>query len=424
MWLGRVLRDVFGPALGDDAPAAVAAFGAEVDHPVGGLDHVEVVLDDDDRVAVIAQAVQHAQQQVDVVEVETGRRLVEDVERAPGVALGQLERELHALRFAARERRRALAERDVAEAHVEQRLELSREHRHRAEEFRRLLDRHLQHFVDVLALVLDLERLAVVAVAVADVARHVDVGQEMHLDLEHAVALARFAAPAFHVEGEASGAVAALARGGHAGEELAYRREEPGVGRRIRARRAPDRALVDVHDLVEELEPRDRFVRRRLRRRCRRAGARPRCTSVSLTSVDLPEPETPVTHTKRPTGMLDRDVLQVVAGRARDRELPLRVHAVAQPRQLDAPPAAQVLPGERFGMRRDLLRRALRDDASAVLAGAQTHVDDVVGAHDRFLVVLDDDHRVADVAQALQRVEEPRRCRAGAARSTARRGRT
>src|SRR5712692_9332898 len=36
---------VFGRALRDDAPAAVAALGAEVDHPVGGLDHVEVVLD-------------------------------------------------------------------------------------------------------------------------------------------------------------------------------------------------------------------------------------------------------------------------------------------------------------------------------------------------------------------------------------------
>ena len=44
------------------AAAAGAPFGAEVDDPVGGLDHVEVVLDDDDRVALRGEAVQHLQQ--------------------------------------------------------------------------------------------------------------------------------------------------------------------------------------------------------------------------------------------------------------------------------------------------------------------------------------------------------------------------
>ncbi len=42
------LGDLFGSALGDDAAAVFAAFGAEVDDPVGVADHVEIVLDDDD----------------------------------------------------------------------------------------------------------------------------------------------------------------------------------------------------------------------------------------------------------------------------------------------------------------------------------------------------------------------------------------
>src|SRR6478735_12755618 len=41
------LDHILGRALGDDLAAAVAAFGAEVDQPVGGLDDFEVVLDDD-----------------------------------------------------------------------------------------------------------------------------------------------------------------------------------------------------------------------------------------------------------------------------------------------------------------------------------------------------------------------------------------
>jgi hypothetical protein len=47
-----------------------------------------------------------------------------------------------------------------------------------------------------LALPLHFQRLAVVALAVADVAGHVDVGQKVHLHLDHAVALAGLAAAA------------------------------------------------------------------------------------------------------------------------------------------------------------------------------------------------------------------------------------
>jgi len=41
-----------------------------------------------DGVARVAQLVQHFQQQRNVVEVQAGRRLVQDVQRAPGVTLG------------------------------------------------------------------------------------------------------------------------------------------------------------------------------------------------------------------------------------------------------------------------------------------------------------------------------------------------
>jgi hypothetical protein len=42
---------------------------------------------------------------------------------------------------------------------------------------------------------------------------------------------------------------------------------------------------------------------------------------MSLTSVDLPEPETPVTATKQPSGNDDVDVLQVVLAGADDGQL-------------------------------------------------------------------------------------------------------
>src|SRR5437762_10499410 len=154
------------------------------------------------------------------MEVQSGGRLVEDVKRAAGIALGELERQLDALRLAAGERGRRLAEAYVAEPDIAQRLQPARNRRYRGKEFCRLGGRQLEHLVDVAPLVADLERFAVVALAVAHVARDVDIGEEVHLDLRHAIALARFTAPALDVEREAAGGVAALARFRHAGKEL------------------------------------------------------------------------------------------------------------------------------------------------------------------------------------------------------------
>ena len=145
-----------------------------------------------------------------------------------------------------------------------QRLEPPAQLRDLREEGQRLLDRHLEHVGDRLALEAHLERLLVVPVPVAGLALHVDVGQEVHLDLDRPVALARLAAAAAHVEREAARLVAAHLRLGRERVELADVREEVDVGRRVRARRAPDRLLVDVDHLVEDLDPLDRVVVARL----------------------------------------------------------------------------------------------------------------------------------------------------------------
>src|SRR5580704_10938843 len=82
------------------------------------------------------------------------------------------------------------------------------------EEHRRFVDGHLEHIRDALAAELHLERLAVVATPLADLAGHVDVREEVHLDLDHAVARACLAASARHVEGEAARFVPADLRPG------------------------------------------------------------------------------------------------------------------------------------------------------------------------------------------------------------------
>jgi len=150
---------------------------------------------------------------------------------------------------------------DVAESDVEQRLELGLHRRDGAEELVRLLDGHLQDVRDGPALVVDLERLAPVALALADLARDVDVRQELHLDLDDPVALAVLAAAALHVEAEAARLVAAHPGLGRAGEQLPDGPEQADVGGGIRPGRPPDGALIDLDDLVDVLDAQHLVVR-------------------------------------------------------------------------------------------------------------------------------------------------------------------
>ncbi len=55
---GFALGDLFGGAGGGDLAAGGTGFRAEVDDPVGALDDVEVVLDDDEGVALINEALE------------------------------------------------------------------------------------------------------------------------------------------------------------------------------------------------------------------------------------------------------------------------------------------------------------------------------------------------------------------------------
>ena len=96
-------RDDLRRAGGHDLAAGVAAFRPEVDDVVGGLDHVEVVLDQHHGVAGVHEAVQRFQQPLDVGQVQARGRLVEDVDGVlRTLQLAQLRGDLDALRLAAR----------------------------------------------------------------------------------------------------------------------------------------------------------------------------------------------------------------------------------------------------------------------------------------------------------------------------------
>ena len=195
-------RDFFRSPLRHDASPARSTFRSKVDDVVGRLDDVEVVLDDYNRVALIDKLVQHVEQLVGVLEMQAGRRLVENVERRAGAPPRQLLRELDPLRLAPAQRRRRLAELDVAEPDVLESAELPGDRREILQQRQRLIDGQVEDVGDRLAAILDLQRFAVVAPPLALLAGHVDVGQEVHLDRDDAVPLAGLAPATLHVERE------------------------------------------------------------------------------------------------------------------------------------------------------------------------------------------------------------------------------
>ena len=246
-------HDLLRGADGHDFSAAVAALGAQIDQIIRRLDDVQIVLDDQHTVARSHQPLQNADEPFHIRHMQTGGGLVQQIQRAAGVPAAQLGSQLDALGLAAGQLGAGLAQLDVVHAHIVEGLQLAADGLVGVEELQRLLHGHLQHFVDVFALIAHVQRFPVVPRALTDIAGHVDVRQEVHFDFQKAVAGAGLAAPALHVEGKTVLPVApGLGFRGH-GKDFANQIKHAGVGGRVGTGGAADGALVDADDLIQLL---------------------------------------------------------------------------------------------------------------------------------------------------------------------------
>ena len=74
----RILRHRLGRSLEDDVAARRAAAGTELDEPVAGLQHLDVVLDEKDGVARLHHRVEEVEDAFDVARVETVGGFIHD----------------------------------------------------------------------------------------------------------------------------------------------------------------------------------------------------------------------------------------------------------------------------------------------------------------------------------------------------------
>ena len=268
----------------------------------------------------------------------------------------------------------------------------------------RLVHRHFQHVGDILALIRNLQRLAAVAFAAADLAGHVNIGQEVHLDLQDTVARAGFAAAALDVKAEAILFIAARLRFRRHREHLANQIEQTRIRRRIGTRRTADGRLVDGDNLIQLLLALDRVVR---------AGARVSAVQIARKRFidDLVDKRRFAAagnarharqHTERKFHV---HMLEVVGARAAHGQKP-RGRA-ARLRHGNKPPAAEILAGNRFRTGDNIVHRAAGHEMAAVRARSGADIDQKIRRAHRVLVVLDDDQRIAQIAQVFQRPQKP-----------------
>jgi hypothetical protein len=77
------LRNLLRRPFCDQLATTITTIWPEIDHPIRGLDDIKVVLDHDDAVSAINESVQHLKEALNIGEVQTGGRLIQDVRRAP-----------------------------------------------------------------------------------------------------------------------------------------------------------------------------------------------------------------------------------------------------------------------------------------------------------------------------------------------------
>ncbi len=73
--------DIFRSALAYDLPPGFSAFRAEVDNPVGGFDHFQVVFNDEKGIAGADQFVECGKQFANIVKMQSRRRFIKYKER-------------------------------------------------------------------------------------------------------------------------------------------------------------------------------------------------------------------------------------------------------------------------------------------------------------------------------------------------------
>ena len=211
-------------------------------------------------ITCVRKFLQYLNELLHIIGVQAGGGLIQDIYCLAGAPAGKLCRQLHALCLAAGKGRRRLSDLDIPQPHIVQGLQLALYFWQVLKEGQALFHAHLQYIIDALALIFDLQRLPVIALALAHLAGDIHIRQKVHRDLQNTGALARLAPAALHIKGEPPNLIPPHFGLVGGSKNLPNVIEHPGVGGRVAAGRPPYGALVDINDLIHQLQPMQRLI--------------------------------------------------------------------------------------------------------------------------------------------------------------------
>ena len=338
--------------------------------------------------------------------------------------------QLEALGLAARQRGNRLAKVQVAEARRPAGAQGPAEPPACRRRSGGLVHRQVQHIGDragpvsaLAAVEFHLQHLGAVASAVAFGAAQIDIAKELHLDMLETVAATGGAAAVAGVETEGARRVAPLQGQVLGGKEFTDGVEGADIAGRIRpgglARWATDPPSPRLRSVRGPRWPRGRpAAPGAVPLSFRRAGKR-----MSCTSVDFPDPLTPVRQTKRFSGM--RTSISFRLFSAAPSTLRWKAIGAGRPRcrassATDFPAAVRVIAGQRVLCLGKLIGRAEENDLASPLARPRPHIQHAVGGTHHLGIVFHHQKVVPGVAQPLKDVDRAAPCPSGEVRYSVR----
>ena len=399
----RIASDLFRSSGGDDFAALIAAFGTEIHQPIGGFDDVEIVLDDEKRGAGLEQFAKRGEKFGDVLEVQAGGGLVEDIEDAVIFRPRKIGSQLEALRFAARKRGCRLAEAKITEADFVEHAQLGNDFGNTGEKSQGFARGHLENIVDILAAIANVENAGLEASAAAFLADELDVGEKLHFNGDGAIALAGLAAATGDVERKMTGGEPAALGIGRRGKDFANGIKGLEIGGGVGAGRASNGRLIHDHDFAEMLIALEALAE--LADACARALRGERAVQNIVNQSGFAGAADAGDHREHAQRKHEIHVLKIVQGSAFEAE---KFSAGLMTNVWDGNIqfAAEIPAGERSVLGEHSVVGAGEEETPAEFASAWAEVNDAIRGTNRIGIMLDDEDGVAEIAERLEDVNE------------------
>ena len=119
------LQESIRTTLVQNSSSPFSSFRPHINNMIGNLDHIKVVLYHQNGIPPVHQFVQNCEQKIDILKMQSGGRLIQDIKSPAGILLGKFSSQLDTLCFATTEGDSGLSQCDVSQPYFLQYFHLA-----------------------------------------------------------------------------------------------------------------------------------------------------------------------------------------------------------------------------------------------------------------------------------------------------------